>query len=375
MRRLLLSCVASLALYGAAFGFVLDRPLSLGQPRALLDAKLARGASLTPTVMAGRVPATNNGTIPRFRAEIGPRDKPGDDEGERPSQESKITAPGILSMRDQMGRKLVILAGSGGPYSHRCETIEPILGVPCVNAGVAVGIGLDYLFARWQPLLHPGDIVYLPLEEAQYMLSPAASRLGPDAAIMLRHDWGTLARLPPDRWAAAFFAFDARALVMSLIEMTLVSAGFHDPREAATGGTNAWGDHVGHTAAMAEANQAMLALVTPQHASAHQVETLTAGRQVGAFLDWARDHGVRAIGGFPVGFDDTPIPEATKAAIRTLFETHGAGFLDLAPAGRYPRRDFFDTADHLHETAQIAHSVSVARALRATAEAESPPRR
>jgi hypothetical protein len=119
----------------------------------------------------------------------------------------------------------------------------------------------------------------------------------------------------------------------------------------------------------------MLALVTPQHASAHQVETLTAGRQVGAFLDWARDHGVRAIGGFPVGFDDTPIPEATKAAIRTLFETHGAGFLDLAPAGRYPRRDFFDTADHLHETAQIAHSVSVARALRATAEAESPPRR
>jgi hypothetical protein len=34
--------------------------------------------------------------------------------------------------------KLVILAGSNGPYSHRCEVIEPILGMPCVNGGVAV---------------------------------------------------------------------------------------------------------------------------------------------------------------------------------------------------------------------------------------------
>ena len=323
MRRLLLSCVASLALYGAAFGFVLDRPLSLGRPRALLDAKVVRGTAI-------------------------------------------------------QGRKLVILAGSNGPYSHRCEAIEPILNLPCVNAGVAVGIGLDYLFARWQPLLRPGDIVYLPLEEAQYTLTPAASRLGPDAAIMLRHDWDTLARLPPDRWAAAFFSFDARAAVMSLIEMALVAAGFHDPREAATGGTNAWGDHIGHTAAMAEANKAMLVLIAPQHASAQPVETQAASHQVAVFLDWARDHGVRAVGGFPVGFDDSPIPESAKAAIRALFEAHGARFLDAERLGRYPRRDFFDTADHLHETAQIAHSVLIARALLPhlfTVVAESPPRR
>ena len=133
MRRLLLSCAASLLLYAAAFGLLLDRPLSLGQPRLQLDAKLARGAAI-------------------------------------------------------QGPKLVILAGSNGPYSHRCETMEPIFGLPCVNAGVAVGIGLDYLFARWEPLLHPGDVVYLPLEEAQYTMSPASSRLGPDAAIMARAD-------------------------------------------------------------------------------------------------------------------------------------------------------------------------------------------
>ena len=325
MRRLLLSCAASLLLYAAAFGFVLDRPLSLGMPRAQLDAKLARGAAIA-------------------------------------------------------GPKLVILAGSNGPYSHRCETMEPILGLPCVNAGVAVGIGLDYLFARWQPLLNPGDTVYLPLEEAQFTISEAASRLGPDAAIMARHDRATAFHLPPGRWPAVFFAFDLRAAVMSVIETTLVAAGFHDPRAEATGTTNAWGDHIGHTAALSEPNGSMLARVTPAHTSAAQVRTQAASRQIPAFLAWAARHHVRAIGGLPTGFADSPIPAETMAAIRALFEAHGAAFLDPPNHGRYKRQDFFDTADHLNETAQIAHSVMIAEALHAMipsviAAAEFPPRR
>ncbi len=306
MRRLLLSCAASLLLYAVAFGFVLDRPLSLGLPRAQLDLKLVRGAAVT-------------------------------------------------------GRKLVILAGSNGPYSHRCETIEPVVGLPCINAGVAVGVGLDYLFARWKTLLHPGDIVYLPLEEAQYTVSHATSRLGPDAAIMARHDWDTLARLPPQRWMAALFAFDLRAGIMSLIETALVAGGFHDPRAEATGTTNAWGDHTGHTVALASASRVLLAAIVPEHATAEQVRTLAAGRQVADFLDWARDHQVRAIGGLPTGFDDSPMPRDTLAAIRALF---GVAFLELPNRSRYKREAFFDTADHLNEPAQIAHSILVAEALR-----------
>src|ERR1700748_1808701 len=148
MRRILLACGASLILYVLAFAFVLDRPLTLGGLRARIDGNLALGQT--------------------------------------------IHEP-----------NLVILAGSNGPYSHRCETIEPILGRPCVNAGVAVGIGLDYLFARWKPLLHAGDAVYLPLEEEQYIRPRTATAVGPDAAIMLRHDWATLATLGPDRWLGA----------------------------------------------------------------------------------------------------------------------------------------------------------------------------
>lgn len=148
VRRVLLPCVLSLVLYATLFALVLDRPLSHGFLRQRLEAKLDRGAAID-------------------------------------------------------GRKLVIIAGSNGPYSHRCETIEPILGLPCVNAGVAVGIGLDYLFARWKPLLRAGDVVYLPLEQPQYVRTRAAIRLGPDAAIMLRHDRATLATLPWDRRVAS----------------------------------------------------------------------------------------------------------------------------------------------------------------------------
>lgn len=308
MRRLFRACTASLALYGFVFCFLLDRPLSLGQLRTQLDAKLARGAAIT-------------------------------------------------------GPKLVILAGSNGPYSHRCETIEPILGLQCVNAGVAVGIGLDYLFARWKPLLYPGDVVYLPLEEAQYTVGTEASRLGPDAPIMARHDWTALANLPLRRWVAAFFAFDLRAGVMSLIETTLVAGGFHDPRADTIGSTNAWGDHVGHTAALAFASQPVLAAMIPLHVTADRVRTGAAGRQVADFLDWARWHNVHAIGGLPTGFDDAPVPEDTLAAIRALFSAPGAAFLEPPNRNRYPRRDFFDTADHLNEPAQIAHSVTIAKAL------------
>ena len=308
MRRLLLPCAMSLLLYAITFGLLLDRPLSLGVPQAQIEAKLLRGAAIE-------------------------------------------------------GRKLVIIAGSSGPYSHRCETIEALLTLPCVNAGIAVGFSLDYLFARWQPLLHPGDVVYLPLEEAQYTRGRLANQLGPDAAIMARHDRATLAALPPARWIAAVFVFDLRAAVMSVIETALVAAGFHDPREEATGATNAWGDHIDHTAARGTANRGILAALTPHHATPAGIAGGDGQRIVSGFIDWARAHEVTVLGGPPIGFQDSPVPAETLAAIRAVYDRPGAGFLSLPNDGRYARSAFFDTPEHLHEAGQIAHSRLVATQL------------
>ncbi|HBK07364.1 MAG TPA: hypothetical protein DDZ81_16175 [Acetobacteraceae bacterium] len=308
MRRLLLSCALSLTLYVAAFAFLLDRPLTLGALRARIEANLTLGRTTnTP--------------------------------------------------------KLVILAGSNGPYSHRCETIQPLIGRPCINAGIAVGVGLDYLFTRWKPLLRPGDIVYLPLEEAQYTRPQATSDLGPDATIMLRHDRTTLLAMPPRRWFAALFSGDLRGAVMSVIETTLVSDDFSDPRAATSGGYNRQGDHIGHTAGLAAANQSALAAVVPFHPTAEEIAAGYGTELISAFIRWASLHGVRVIGGLPVGFTDSPLNVGEKAAIQAVFRAQGADFLETPEGGRYPRSAFFDTPDHLNETVQIMHSVAVARGL------------
>jgi hypothetical protein len=308
MRKLFIACAASLLTYGLAFGFVLDRPLQLGFLQRQIEAKLALAASTA-------------------------------------------------------GPKLVILAGSNGPYSHRCEIIQVMLAMPCVNGGVAVGIGLDYLFARWRTQLRPGDVVYLPMEEEQFTRTQSATELGPDAEIMFRHDWKTLFRLSARRWLAAWFSFNLRTALMSPIEAIMLATHFHDPRAEVTGTTNAWGDHIGHTAALAEASRSIVTNATVNHASAQEIETGYGTGLIGGFIRWASTHSVRVVGGPPTEPSDAPIPAATEAAIRAVYRTNGAAFLELPNDARYPRSAFFDTVGHLNETWQIRHSVLVAEAL------------
>lgn len=303
----LVPCLVSLLLYALLFACILDRPLSLGFLQHQIDAKLTRGASIR-------------------------------------------------------GRKLVILAGSNGPYSHRCEIIEPILHMPCVNGGVAVGIGLDYLFARWQPLLRAGDFVYLPMEEEQYVRTRNVTELGPDAAIMFAHDWRTLSLLGPRRWLAAMFSFDLRAALMAPVEAALLATHFHDPRAEVTGATNAWGDHIGHSAELAIVSRDVVAEATFRHPSAEQISSGYGSKLIGGFTRWASTHGIHVIGGLPTEFSDTPMPAI--GAIRRVYTSNGGEFLELSNLSRYPRSAFFDTPEHLNESWQIVHSRLLAEQLR-----------
>jgi len=306
--KLLCACLASLALYGLLFALVLDRPLSDGTLRLEMQRKLA---------YAARLPSP----------------------------------------------KLLVLAGSNAAYSHRCQVIGPMLRLPCVNGGIALGIGLDDQFTRWEPLLHPGDIVYLPMEFAQYTVSHAANRLGPDAAILLRHNRIILARLPPGRWLGAFFAADLRALVLSAVEMAVHTAGLAGPRRALAGKFDAAGDRIGATAAKARRNQAFLATLDRADPTAAQIDSGYGSIEIIRFLHWATAHHVHAIGGLPTEFAAIRLPAETLAATGALYRRNHAGFLMLPGESRYPHRDFYDSPDHLVQGCQIAHSIAVARAL------------
>ena len=308
MLRRLSACAASLLVYAILFGTILDRPLSFGFLQQQIEAKLIRGAALTSP-------------------------------------------------------KLVILAGSNGPYSHRCETLEPLVRLPCVNGGVAVGIGLDYLLARWLPLLRPGDMVYLPMEEEQYVRGRPTMALGPDAAIMFRHDRRTLVQLSPSRWIAAMFSFDLRSGVMSVLEAALALSHFRDPRMQIGGSTNAWGDHFGHTRSLAAANRLVLAKFHPHPTDPSHVRTGYGAALIAGFTREATKRGITVIGGLPAGFADIPVSDDALAAIRNVYQANGGGFIALPNRSRYPRECFFDSPEHLNEECQITHSVALAGAL------------
>ena len=306
MRRILACCLASLALYGAACAFLLDRPLSLGPLRFAMQQKLARGA--------------------------------------------RLPSP-----------KLVILAGSNAPYSHSCAVIGAMLRLPCENAGIAVGIGLDELFARWTPLLHRGDIVYLPMEVQQYTVDRAGNRMSIDGAMLFRHDRALLARLGPGRFIAGAFGLTLPDTLEALAEMMAARAGLADPHAMIAGDYDAEGDRIGATAATAD--PAFLAVLhrsePPEAAIAHGF----GARLIAGFVQREARRGVVVIGGLPTDFRDIPLPRADLAALRAVYEGNGGKFLQLANLSRYPRADFYDSEDHLMQPCQIRHSILIAAGL------------
>ncbi len=291
MRNLLTCCGFSILLYVLAFGFVLDRPLSLGLLRLEMAQKTTRLAEL-------------------------------------PSP------------------KLVILAGSNGPYSHSCAVIGPMLGMPCENAGIAVGIGLDDLFRRYAPALHAGDVVYMPMEFRQYGITRAENDAAADAGFLLRHDWAVLAGLPPDRVLGAVFCCDLSDLLESLVEMP---AGFlFRPAAILAAQYDGQGDRID--------NVSPGGMVLPNPPGV--VMGYGAGL-IKRFVAAQKARGVIVIGGLPTQFVAAAPDAAELAEIGGIY----GRFAVLPNESVYPRADFYGSADHLSRDCQLAHSIAVARML------------
>jgi hypothetical protein len=308
MRRFLLPCLASLLLYVGLCAFWLDRPISLGLLRLEMSQKLTRAATLASP-------------------------------------------------------KLVILAGSNAPYSHSCAVIGAMLDLPCENGGVAVGIGLDDLFARWAPLLHKGDILYLPMEAQQYTTTRAENRVGPDAALLLRHNRAQLRHLPPDRIIGAAFATSLPDIIDDLAEMGLARAGIGTPTTRLAGQFDVMGDR--QNTPLSQADPGLLALLHRREPSAAALRSSYGARLIAAFVARESARGIIVIGGLPTDFIDIPIPPASIAAMEAAYTSHGGLFLRLDNLSRYERADFFDSQDHLAGPCQIYHSIKIAAALAA----------
>ncbi len=312
MRRLVRNALLAVGLYAVLFGFLLDRPLSLGPLRAELQQKASRL--------------------------------------------SRLPSP-----------KLVILAGSNGPYSHSCAVIGQMLGLPCENAGIAVGFGLDEIFNRYDASLRPGDIVYMPMEFSQYVMSAAQYRAFADGEMLLRHDRSALLKLPPGRVAGALFCCTLADALEALVELPLARMN----RNRLNREYNAEGDRIDNQ--LAGADHALLAAAPSSYPfTARDIETGYGTRLIERFISRQRAKGVIVIGGWPVELASIHIRPVTLAAVARIY---GVDFLDLANKSRYPSADFFNGPEHLAQPCQFKHSIMVARALgRLLHRAVSPPR-
>jgi hypothetical protein len=306
MGRLIGCLVLSFILYGAAFGFVLERPLSTG----LLDLEMAQKAARLAT----------------------------------------LPPP-----------KLVILAGSNGPYSHSCAVISGMLRMPCENAGIAVGIGLDDVFARYARFLRPGDVVYMPMELRQYAMTRRDYAAGVDGAILLRYDKSLLLTMPVDHIVAALFCCDLEDMIESVAEMAVLRPAGLSPVRILASEYNAAGDRI--NTPLAKADVALLRAARRIEPDAAEIGAGYGTVLIRRFVEDETRRGVIVVGGLPTDIDTVDLPPATIAQIAGIFRRGGAKFLILPNHSQYPIADFYDSEDHLAQPCQYFHSVLVAEGL------------
>ena len=255
--------------------------------------------------------------------------------------------------------KIVIFAGSNGRYSHRCEMLTAATGMPCVNASIGVGIGLDFLLDQWQALLRSGDRVYMPLEYSQYRFSNAQMHGGLQNALIVHSQRDYLWSLGTRRIVAAYGSFDLPFLVHGMVEMALERKGFH--RRSSTDSLTPQGDESGHTAQHGEAYAAYLR--SGRFAQIDVPKTSDAVGVIETFLRQARRNGVVVIGGLPTVPDSLVVKPQDIERLRMLYEAQGQRFMVLPNESRYPLACFFDSLYHLNEACQKTHSAAVGAQL------------
>jgi len=258
------------------------------------------------------------------------------------------------------GPKIIIIAGSNGLYSFRCETIAPIVHRPCVNMSIGAQAGLNYDLVRVSRILESGDVVLMPYEFEVYTKPTSMLYGGLSSEWMAQYDRRTLRHIPTGQAINALFSFDFRFLMTALAESLFAAAGV-----AGNFTVNAFtpqGDYAAGSAALARTYQSSLRqqdMATPDaNVMARPAEALLTD-----FFDLARNRGATVIGTLPTTFDDRPHRPDAIARIAAFYRGHGAYFLVLPNQDQYPRSCFLDSHYHLATLCQIAHSTNVGRML------------
>lgn len=261
------------------------------------------------------------------------------------------------------GPKVIVIAGSNGLYSFRCQTMEPVLGRPCVNLSLGAQAGLDFDLMRVRQIARRDDVVLMPYEFEIYLKPPALIYGGIGDQVIIQHDRALLHELSPGRIEKAAFSFDFRFLIEAVIENLFVAAGIHGNFTADS--FSPQGDYIDNTAANAERFKDIVAADDMAMPKPEILQAPSAAQDVmRAFFAWSQAHGVVVIGSLPTTFDDHPHLPALVGRIERFYKANGAQFLVLANQHQYPRSCFFDSHYHLAQPCQEEHSAAFARLVK-----------
>ena len=241
--------------------------------------------------------------------------------------------------------------------------MEAMLNLPCENAGIAVGIGLDDLFARYAPLLHRGDIIYMPMELQQYTATRAQYRAGADSGFLIRHDRRVLAQLPLDRILGAVFCCNLSDFLESLAEMPIAREGAIDPKRLLASEYDMQGDRIDNN--LADVDPELLRHPPRLPPDALAITTGYGSALISHFVAQQTAKGVIVIGGLPSDFTTLSLTPQIVGAVTAVYVSNGGIFAALPNDSLYPVQDFFNGEDHLTKPCQYLHSIAVAYRLAA----------
>lgn len=267
-------------------------------------------------------------------------------------------------------RKIVILAGSNGRFSHRCQVIERIAGYPCANLSIAGGLSLPWQLSLYKQYFKPGDVLYMPVE---YRLHGESHSVGEEAPYRVAYAKRDLPTLSARDALHTLFWFDLRFLISALGEMALHHEGVQ--RRFSVETLTPEGDERGHDDAKAIAYKGLIAQLPIPEVPAASFVSESDWTDILEILNWAKAAGVRVVGGLPTIVEDARIPDNAIPFLRRLYESHGQCFLVLPNRSTYPKPFFYDSLLHLSETHQIAHSELLAPYLAEVAETGRCPAR
>ncbi len=249
--------------------------------------------------------------------------------------------------------KIAIFAGSNGRFSHRCETIEQITGVKCVNLSIAAGTNIKWAFSRYKPYFKKGDVLYMPLEYQGQ--SPKSSDVSNEAPFMVAYDHkGLFHFYNTGQLIRALFWFDIKYFFSGLGEMLLSSTG--KERRFSIKTLTAQGDESGHDEAKSLAYRHIVATVSAPGIDVSSYQIDENWQDLLDILKWGKASGVKIIGGLPTVFEEARPSKEAISILQRFYKRNGHCFLILPNYSLYPRSFFYDTAYHLKEANQIYHS-------------------